>query len=407
MATSGGQPSSPGPLSCQRERFSLPEGLHYLNCAYMSPLAGSVERAGIRGLRRRRAPTDIDEEDFFDACDVARRRFARLVGADDPGRVALIPAVSYGVAVCARNVEVRPGQNVVVAREQFPSNVYGWRRLCRERELELRTVGPDGPGDPAPDSARDGGSRARRWNRRLRESVDDHTAVVALAPVQWTDGTLFDLSALSRRAREVGAAVVVDGTQAVGALPFDVNEIRPDALICAGYKWLLGPFSLGLAWFGPRFDGGVPLEETWLGREGSEDFAGLTDYVEEYQPGAARYDMGERGSLVSVPMLAEALRLVLEWRPERIQRYCEDLTAELVREAPELGFRIEADSRRAAHLFGVRLPADLGPEALRSRLARRDVAVSVRGSALRVAPHVYNNAEDIDALREVLREVAG
>ena len=114
--------------------------------------------------------------------------------------------------------------------------------------------------------------------------------------MHWTDGTRFDLAAIGARAREVGAALVVDGTQSVGALPFDVQQLRPDALVCATYKWLMGPYSLGFAYLGPRFDDGEPLEETWIGRRGSENFKELVDYQDDYQPGALRYDVGERSN---------------------------------------------------------------------------------------------------------------
>ena len=132
--------------------------------------------------------------------------------------------------------------------------------------------------------------RARKWNERVLEAIGDDTAIVALCQVHWTDGTLFDLEEVGTRCREVGAALVVDGTQSVGALPFDVGRIRPDALVCAGYKWLMGPYSIGAAYFGPRFDGGTPLEEAWLAREGSDDFPRLVDYTDTYRPGAARYE---------------------------------------------------------------------------------------------------------------------
>lgn len=393
-----GQGAGEPPLDPRPGAFSLPEELHYLNCAYMSPLARRVEEAGREGLRRESVPARLGPGTFFEGPDRVRRRFSALVNAGDPGRVAVLPSVSYGIALCARNLPVEPGENVVVVEGQFPSNVYAWRRLCREPGIELRTVGP-GPGPFR--------GRGERWNRHLLEALDGRTAVVALAPLHWTDGTVFDLEAVGNRAREVGAALVVDGTQAVGALPFDVDRVRPDALICASYKWLLGPYGLAVAYLGPALDGGVPLEETWLGRAGSEDLAGLTDYTDEYGPGAVRYDVGQRASPILIPMLAEALELVEELGPSRIQDYCRRLTRPLVDEAREMGFRVEEGGWRAGHLFGLRLEDGTAPEELREALARRDVEVSVRGTSLRVSPHVYNDGDDVEALLRALRQVAG
>lgn len=380
-------------LDCQKDRFSLPEGLHYLNCAYMSPLSRSVEEAGVEGVRRKRNPAAISPEDFFTESDVARARFARLINAPDPRRVAIIPSASYGIAIVARNTPVWRGQNVVVAHEQFPSNVYGWRALCRREGLLLRSVAPPERSD----------GREAEWNVRLLEAIDRDTALVALGHVHWTDGTRFDLERIGERARECGAALVVDGTQSVGALPFDVARVRPDALVCAAYKWLTGPYSIGCAWLGPRYDQGYPLEETWLGRVGSEDFRGLVQYRDEYQPGAIRYDVGERSNFALLPMLIAALDQLLEWEPARIQEYCAGLTAELISEARALGFRVADDRWRGAHLFGLRAPPELDLDRLHQLLRDRQVIVSLRGSALRIAPNVYNDAADVAALLEVLR----
>jgi selenocysteine lyase/cysteine desulfurase len=384
-----------GQLECQKDQFGLPDGVRYLNCAYMSPLPRVAEEAGIRGMRRERMPMGIDSCDFFTQSDEIRWRFARLVGAADPNRIAIIPSVSYGVAVAAHNLAVQKGQNVVLLHEQFPGNVYAWQRKAAACGADVRTVVP-------PDEA----TRGAAWNERIIGAIDDGTAIVTVPQVHWTDGTMFDLVAISRRAREVGAALVIDGTQSVGVLPLDVAEIQPDALIVAAYKWLLGPYSTAVAYFGPRFDGGTPLEETWLGRVESEDFQGLVDYREEYQPGPAiRYDMGERANFILHPMLQASLDLILSWSAGAIQDYCRTLVSPLIRAAEPLGFSVEEDEWRANHLFGLRMPEGLKLEALKAELEARQIFVSLRGSALRVSLHVYNNESDVEALIEALQDV--
>jgi selenocysteine lyase/cysteine desulfurase len=382
-------------LASQRALFPLPAGSHYLNCAYMSPLAAPVEEAAVRALRARHDPASIRPEDFFTASTRVRDRFARLVNARDATRVAVIPSVSYGIATVARNVRAARGQTIVVARGQFPSNVYAWRRLAERTGATLRVVDPP----DAPDG------RGAGWNARLLEAVDGDAAVVALGNVHWADGTRFDLEAIGERAREAGAVFVVDGTQSVGALPFDLERVRPDALVCATYKTMMGPYGLGLAWYGERLDGGVPLEETWLGRKGSEDFSALVDYQDEYQPGAARYDVGERSSFVLMPMLEAALDLLLAWTPERVQAYCRALTEAPLEEVRALGWRVEDPAWRGWHLLGLRREG-LDVARLRSALDARRVSVSVRGDAVRVAPSVYNEPEDVAALVEALHEAA-
>jgi selenocysteine lyase/cysteine desulfurase len=384
------------PLRCQRDAFGLPDDLHYLNCAYMGPLPRATEEAGVEGIRRKRVPTGIHPADFFETADKVRALFARLIDAEDPNRVAILPGVSYGVAIAARNVPVAKGQNVVMTHEQFPGNVHAWTRLARENGAEVRfATPPAGPG------------RGQAWNETLLGHIDASTAVVAVPHVHWTDGTRFDLVEVGRRCREVGAALVVDATQSVGALPFDVQAVRPDALIVAGYKWLLGPYAVGVGYFGPRFDYGTPKEETWIGRENSEDFQNLVHYRDGYQPGAVRFDVAERSNFALLPMLAASLELIETWRPARIQEYCRTLTASALDEAAGLGFTVEDERWRASHLFGLRMPPGLDLVALRDALERRKVVASLRGTALRLSPNVYNDAADLDALLGGLREAVG
>ncbi|MBW3534397.1 MAG: aminotransferase class V-fold PLP-dependent enzyme [Gemmatimonadetes bacterium] len=378
-------------MECQREAFSLPPDLHYLNCAYIGPLPRASEEAGVEGLRLKRDPTSIAARDFFSGVELLRERFAALVGGRDPSRVAVLPSTSYGIAIAARNLPVARGQTIVVSHEQFPGNVYAWRRVASERGAEVVTVRPPG-----------GAERGKGWNERFLDAIDARTAVVALPHVHWTDGTRFDLAAIAARARDVGAALVVDGTQSVGALPFDVEELRPDLLVAATYKWLLGPYSLALAWMGPRFDDGVPLEETWVGRAGSDDFQHLVDYRDEYRPGAARYDVGETSNWTLVPVATRSLEMLLEWRPERVQAYCRALTAGLLEVVGRRGFSVEEDAWRGQHLFGIRMRPDVELADLKAELDRAGVVASLRGTALRVSPNVYNDEGDVAALAEVL-----
>lgn len=382
-------------LRCQKDRFNLPDDVHYLNCAYMAPLPRNVEHAGVEGLRKKRNPAQIQVGDFFEDSDRVRQLFGRIIGADAES-IALVPSVSYGLAAVAKNIEIARGQKIVLVHEQFPSNVYTWQRLAGRHGAEIITVEPD----PAVES------RAAGWNERILDAIGPSTALVAMANVHWADGTRFDLEAIGARVREVGGALVVDGTQSVGALPFDVGTIQPDALVCAGYKWLFGPYSMGMAYFSESLQNGVPVEENWISRRRSEQFSALVDYEDQYQSGAIRFDVGERSNFILLPMMAAALEQVLEWTPEAVQEYCRDLTGELVRDAREMGYRIEPESGRGYHLFGIRLPPSVNADRLREELEGRNISVSVRGSAIRISPHVYNDSTDVGALRDALAAAA-
>lgn len=379
-------------LPCQADAWRLPAGVHYLNCAYMAPLLRDVERAGRDALRRWRTPWQVGVEAFFEDADRARALFARLIGAPDGEPVAVVPSASYGIAIAARNIPLRRGMNVVIAEGQFPSNVYAWQTRCRATGATLCVV-------PRP-------PRGDGWSARLLEGIDARTAVVALGTIDWTDGTCFDLEAIGARARACGAAYILDGTQSVGAMPFDVARVRPDLLVCAGYKWLLGPIGIGLCYVGERFADAAPLEETWLGRHGSEDFAALTAYQEAYAPGARRFDAGGRAQLVLLPMLTAALERVVAWRPSRIQATCAALAAPAREALGALGCDLDAaGDPHASHLFAVRPPRRATMAALRAALARRRVYISLRAGMLRIAPHVYNAPDDVDALIAAFTDV--
>ena len=362
----------------------------------MGPLPRAAERAGIEGLRAKRFPQAIAPEDFFRPADRLRARFARLINAPDPNRIATVPSVSYAVSTIARNTETGPGRNVVILHEQFPGNVYAWRRLVEEKGGDLRVVGPAGDG-----------VRGEGWTERILDRIDSATVAVAMGTVHWTDGTRFDVDAVRERTRAVGAALILDGTQTVGVVPVDVQALDPDALVVAAYKWLLGPYSLSLAWFGERYLDGIPLEETWIGRRGSEDFAGLVDHSDAYQPGALRFDVGQRSNFALIPALSASLDLVLEWRPERVSAYLAALVADVFPRLHELGLRVEDERWRCPHIFGLGIPACVTPERVKGSLERHRVGVSFRGGSVRVSPNVYNTKGDVEALVAALAEAVG
>jgi len=131
------------------------------------------------------------------------------------------------------------------------------------------------------------------------------------------------------------------------------------------------------------------------------------NYRDGYQPGAVRYDVAERSNFALLPMVVSSLELIAQWRPERIQEYCRTLTADALEVAAGLGFAVEDPRWRGSHLFGLRMPTGLDLVALKVALEKRKVVASLRGTALRLSPNVYNDASDLDALLEGLREAVG
>jgi selenocysteine lyase/cysteine desulfurase len=378
-------------MNCQKHLFQLPEGIHYLNCAYMSPLLKSVEERGIEGMRLKRNPLSIKPVDFFTGAVSVRQKFGQMVGCN-PAQVALMPSVSYGMNSVIRNIDFRKGQHALTISEEFPSCYYTAQRWCSDHGAELRVIARN---DDIP-------RKGKEWNLRILEAINMDTAFVVMASVHWMNGTMFDLEKIGARCREVGAKLIVDGSQSVGALPIDVQACKIDALICAAYKWLMGPYSTALSYIHEDFNNGVPLEESWMTRPNSERFDRLTQYEEGYKPGAVRFDVGQSSNFIFLPMLDEALGQLLEWGVENIQEYCRVLGAPLIGHFLEKGAPVDDDSHRAHHLMGLQLPSGTNGEALVSELQSRNVYVSLRGNNIRISINVFNNEADVRELISAL-----
>jgi selenocysteine lyase/cysteine desulfurase len=375
-------------LSNQKHLFNLSKEVTYLNCATMSAQLQSVEQLGIKNLQKKSNPFLIESKHFFEEKEVLKQRFAKLIDAPDPQSIAIISSVSYGIAIAAKNIAFKKGDEIILLEEQFPSNYYSWKQLEKEKGILIKTIA-------APPIA---SGRGKLWNEAILAAISSKTKVVSIPNVHWTDGTLFDLKAIRKRTNEVNAYLIIDGTQSVGALPFSVQEIKPDALICAGYKWLMGPYGLGVAYFGERFYEGSPLENNWINHEGSENFSNLVKYNENFKPKAARYDMGESSNFILTPMLSEAIRQLLEWTPTAIQEYCKNITEEILQHLPRNEYFVEEPRFRAHHLFGIYTTKGKSIEELKKLISAKNIYVSYRGKAIRVAPNVYNSKENVEKL---------
>jgi len=379
-------------MKCQKDLFQIPDGIHYLNCAYMAPLLKSVEEKGIEGLRKKRNPVSIQPVDFFSGVNEVRIAFSQMVNCA-PSQVAIMPSVSYGMNSVIRNIPFRPGQHALTISEEFPSCYYTARRWCRSHGAQLKVVARK---EDIPVKGED-------WNRRILETIGKDTAFIVMASVHWMNGTKFDLERIGRRCREVGAKLIVDGSQSVGALPVDVEQLGIDALICAGYKWLMGPYSTALSFIHEDFNEGIPLEESWMSRPSAERFERLTDYREGYRPGAVKFDMGQSSNFISIPMLKEALHQLLNWGVPEIQEYCGLLAEPLIQHFLDHEIPVEQEAYRANHLFGLQLPGTLNGDDLIRELQQRNVFVSLRGSNIRISLNVFNTEEDVDQLMAALR----
>ena len=366
-------------IDSQRDLFDVPDEVAYFNTASLSPVLRSVQAAGESALRQRSRPWTIGEADWFAEVERLRALAGRLVG-DDAEAIALVPATSYGFAVAAANLLLGAGQQVLVLAGEYPSGVYTWRRAAERTGAGIRTV------------TRENG---QTWTEAVLAAIDERVAIVSVPNVHWTDGGLVDLDQVAARGRAAGARLVIDASQSLGVMPLDVATLRPDFVVSVGYKWLLGPFGRGYLWVAPEHREGRPLEENWIVRAGSDDFAALVDYRDEYLPGARRYDQGARTLFELTPMAVAALEQILAWGPARIATALATVTGEIATRIAAAGVSVGATEPRGPHLLGIRVPAE-ATDRVAAALKDANCFVARRGDAIRVSPHLHVTEADVD-----------
>ena len=377
-------------MRCQKTKFILSKKVTYLNCAYMSPMLKKVEKAGVKGIKQKRKPYHITPIDFFKTSDLVKKRFSSIIDCKNHNRIAIIPSASYGLANVVNNISIKEKDEIILLDEQFPSNVYPWLNLKERSKAKLVFI-------KRPDTLIDSG---KKWNEEILAAITNKTKVVAIGNIHWACGTLFDLIAIRKKTAEVGALLIIDGTQSIGALPLSIEKIQPDALICAGYKWLMGPYSIGVAYYGNYFDKGIPIEDNWINRRGSENFSGLINYSDKYGELASRYNVGEQSNFILLPMLLAGLNQIESWGVKNIQDYCKNLISEEIKKVNQKKYWIEKENYRANHLFGIKqLDNKIN---LIEKLKSKKISVSIRGDKIRVSPHVYNDKKEIKKLFECL-----
>lgn len=382
-------------LTCQKHQFSIDPNIHYLNNASYGPLPNVTAAAATIGIQQKVNPQLKKPADHYVGAERVRVLFRQLVNAEHANRIAIIPSASYGMAIVAANLHRLPNietkTHFLTIENGFPNDAYAFTRVAKSLNLTHQYC--DKP------QHKDVGET---WNTDLLAAISDQTAMVVVPHVHWIYGNIFDLEAIGKRCKKHGALLIIDGSQSIGAMPFDIARIKPDALICGAYKWLLGPYSIGLGYFGEFFDEGVPVEETWMNRANSDDFSNLTKLDTNYRPMAQRYNMGEFSQFIQLPMLEESLKLLLDWGIENIQEYTRKLTQIPIAELQTLGCLTEVEGFRAGHLFRLELPANIDVDELKKLLTEHNVYVSKPGSGLRISVNVFNNEADMQVLVNVI-----
>ena len=377
-------------IPSQRHLFDVPRHVAWFNCASSSPQLNAARERLTHSVAAKSHPWTRSPADYFTSAEAIRVLCAEAIGGEADG-YAVVPSASYAIATAARALEpmLGAGDEIVMMAEEFPSLVLAFRRVAAERGASMVVVPVPPDGD---------------WTAAIGARIGPRTRVAAISSCHWTNGALVDLVPIARACRDAGAALVVDGTQTIGAMPFDFAAVDPDFVAISGYKWMLGQYGVSYFYAAPRWRAARPLEEAWLAREGAEDFANLVRPSERYLPGARRFEMGEKGHALLAGSLA-GLEQLRAWTVSAIARSLARINERIAQAARESGFRVPPAALRCPHMFGAEIPARIEGD-LVAALREREVYVSRRGRALRFSPHLHVDDADVDRVVEALRLLA-
>ena len=374
-------------LGPQRHLFDIPNDIAYFNCAYNSPQLVQSAKALVHGALSKCQPWLRKPNDFFEDAEQFRTLAAMALGGDSEC-YAVIPSASYGLSTVGRILEEHMGKEdeIVVLDEAFPSNYLPWHRL--QQVTGARMAVASTPAD-------------HNWTQAVLDRLSKRTKLVAVSNCHWTNGALLDLSAIGEAAHAMGACLVLDATQSLGAMPLNIEGVRPDFIIAAGYKWLLFPYGLSLFYAAKKWHDARPLEETWLGRDGAEVFENLVNYSHQYKPGARRFEMGQKSIPTLLPGGLVALQQLETWGVANIADALESINSQLAATLQEAGLEPVPEGFRSPHILGASSAKGL-PDDLIPKLAAQNIFVSRRGNSLRFAPHLHVDANDLNRTIDAL-----
>jgi len=355
----------------------------YFDHAAVAPMTGPARDALIKWADDATCNGDTRYPDWIESAERLRASAARMIGASLE-EVALVRSTTEGINFVAEGFPWQPGDNVVTRADEFPTNQYPWLHLA-DRGVETRRVPTD---------------EGRIDLDRLAAACDQRTRIVTVSWVAFASGWRHDVDQLARLAHDRGALLFLDAIQGLGVFPLDVGKTPVDFMAADGHKWMLGPEGAGI-FFTRRehLDLLRPVGVGWNSVVGAGDYSRI-ELV--FKDTAARYESGSPNT-AGFTALGASLDLLAQFGPEAISRRVIEITDLACRRLEEIGAVVHSD-RSEEHKSGIvifELPGR-DPQVLRQRCLEQNVALSCRNGRLRISPHAYNNAADVDRLIEAL-----
>jgi len=318
----------------------------------------------------------------------ARKQLANLLGAR-PAQVAFMRNTSDALSTIANGLKWKTGDNIVTFSREFPSNIYPWLRLRDVFGVEVRMCEE---------------RKGRIEFEEIASLVDSNTRVIAISHVQFASGFRCNLDQLGQLARKHDALLVVDVIQSLGVLPLNVESEFVDAAAGASHKWLLTPEGVGYLYLSERARERIqPTLVGWISVRDPEDYS---NFEQQWNEGALAWETGT-GPASLLYGLNASLELLLKTGTDNIAQHLKELTDELCDRLK--GTHYEVVSSRLpgekSQIVCVRHLRGTSAMKLYGHLKARSIITAPRGDRLRIAPHLYNNSSEIDALVQALSDV--
>ena len=363
--------------------------LSYANVATTSSAAHKASMKWSDALARGGA-AEFDGEAEKNGMMPLRKAAARLLSCE-VADVCVGSSATELLCSLAWAVSPSRGSNIVSTRASFPSTVYPWRRVAESNGAEIRLADCDEALYTHPDD--------------ILDLIDDATSVVTLSHVEYSNGQRYDLRRFADAAHSVGALLVVDATQSMGALPIDAVSSGADAIVSSGYKWLRGTYGAAVAYISSGIRG--DLNPGLLGFRSHVDIWDLRADRMELPEDASRFEYTtiHFGAALG---LAAAVEEINEMGIEEVWRHDLALADSVIDGARRLGIDVVSplsESERSA-IVSLRLPEGVSSEDIAHKLQDEySILVTSRTGLLRVSPHIDNTEGDVQALIEALERL--